>query len=440
MLNIRWKDGTRKLNELDSRSSDAADFTGSGEISFHEGLDVPELLFQPGQIFAEKYEMIDMLGSGGMGVIYRARHLILDKILAIKVLHNVSADHNLIMRFQREAKAASSISHVNVITVYDFGIIDGVKPYMVMDYLPGRTLAEVLEEQGSLSVRATLDIADQVLAALAHAHKKGILHRDLKPGNIMLVQEAEDDPILVKILDFGLAKLVDRDDQVSLSQVGAAMGSPAYMSPEQASGMKVDQRADLYSLGCVIFELLSGQPPLLGDSPIETLLNRMKEEAPSVRDVCQSMVRSKEYRIGKEVPTILDRFVAKLLAKEPRDRFQSATEARSYLSTIWEYVDQSGSSERGHDSSHRRSGTQARKTVKDLQGLRNSSGDLPIAASDSNPSVQPLETVQNQQDNTITLQMIVDKTGKFKRGYPVLFWTAILLVVATFILVFSILR
>lgn len=302
--------------------------------------DGTDLFFRPGQIFAEKYELLDLVGAGGMGVIYRARHLILDKIVAIKVLFNNNADSNLIMRFQREAKAASSLSHINVITVYDFGIVDGVKPYMVMDYLPGRTLAELLKKCGTLPVRMTLEIVEQVLAALTHAHKKGVLHRDLKPGNIMLLEEA-DEPTLVKILDFGLAKIVDGDDQVSLSQVGAAMGSPAYMSPEQATGLKVDKRADLFSLGCIAFELLSGKPPLLGDSPMETLVNRLNRKAPPLSEACRNPVRSRAYKPGKEIPTIVELFVSKLLERDPRDRFQSAQEARNYLGTIWQYLDPS---------------------------------------------------------------------------------------------------
>ncbi len=312
--------------------------------------DGTDLFFRQGQLLADKYELIDIIGSGGMGVIYKARHLILDKIVAIKVLHNSRADSNLIMRFQREAKAASSLSHINVITIYDFGIIDGVKPYMVMDFLPGRTLADLLNEGGPLAVRQTLEIVEQILSALIHAHKKNILHRDLKPSNIMVIEEEGELPVL-KILDFGLAKIVDGDEQVVLSQVGTAMGSPAYMSPEQATGLKVDKRADLYSLGCIAYELLAGKPPLIGESPMETLVNRLNYKAQPLGEVLRTSARSRSYEPGREIPTIVELFVAKLLERDPKDRFQSAQEARSYLDTIWQYVDkQPGQKELGTTS------------------------------------------------------------------------------------------
>jgi serine/threonine-protein kinase len=313
------------------------------------GMDVPriarncpndgtDLLIRQGQVFADKYELLDVVGSGAMGIIYKARHLILDKIVAIKVLHTNTADTNLIMRFQREAKAASSLNHINVITVYDFGVHCESAPYMVMDYLQGQTLAEFIEERGQVSLRETLDIAEQILSALAHAQKKNILHRDLKPGNIMILEE-EGEPRLVKILDFGLAKLLDRDDQVPLSAVGSALGSPAYMSPEQATGLKVDARSDLYSLGCMMYEMIAGQTPLLGESPMETLVNRLNKRVPPLRETIMLTKRSRSYNPLQEIPTIVELFVAKLLERDQRDRFQTAQDARNYLNTIWEYVD-----------------------------------------------------------------------------------------------------
>lgn len=332
--------------------------------------DGTDLLMRIGQIFADKYELLDCVGSGAMGIIYRARHLILDKIVAIKVVNNTNTDPNLIMRFQREAKAASSLNHINVITVYDFGVFEGTAPYMVMDYLRGKTLQEYILQNEHLSLRKTLDIIEQILAALVHAQKKNILHRDLKPGNIMILED-DGEPLLVKILDFGLAKLLDRDDQVSLSAVGAAMGSPAYMSPEQATGLKVDARSDLYSVGCIMYELLTGVPPLMGDSPMETLVNRLNRRVPPVSDFLSDSKRSRAYNPSRETPTIVELFVAKLLERDQRDRFQSAQEARNYLNTIWEYVDVP---EANSDSSSMRATrtarpVHARDTVKDLQQL-----------------------------------------------------------------------
>lgn len=331
--------------------------------------DGTDLLMRIGQVFADKYELLDCVGSGAMGIIYKARHLILDKIVAIKVLHNSNADPNLIMRFQREAKAASSLNHINVITVYDFGVFEGTAPYMVMDYLRGKTLQDFILEREHLSLRETLDIIEQILAALVHAQKKNILHRDLKPGNIMVLED-EGEPRLIKLLDFGLAKILDnRDDQVSLSAVGAAMGSPAYMSPEQATGLKVDTRSDLYSVGCIMYELLTGVPPLMGDSPMETLVNRLNRRVPPVSDFLQDSKRSRAYNPSRETPTIVELFVAKLLERDQRDRFQSAQEARNYLNTIWEYVDVPETSSSQMRAARSSRPVSARETVKDLQRL-----------------------------------------------------------------------
>lgn len=284
--------------------------------------DGTDLLLQTGEVFAEKFELLGLIGSGGMGVIYRARHLILDKVFAIKVLHANANDPSLIMRFQREAKAASSLSHPNLITINDFGILNGTQPYMVMDYIPGRTLSDYLDERGTLTVDEALEFFGQIVNGVVHAHKKGVLHRDLKPSNIMLIEEINE-PRHLKILDFGLAKLVDRDDQISLSATGAALGSPAYMSPEQATGMKSDRRCDLYSLGCILYEMLIGSPPLLGNSPTETLIRRLNEEVPPLSD-----------KSVRTFPASVEELVIRLLQRDPQDRFQSAEEVRDVVEQL----------------------------------------------------------------------------------------------------------
>ena len=330
----------------------------SARVCPHDGSD---LLLHDGRIFADKYELGSVIGFGGMGVIYRARHLILDKIVAIKVLHSASASSKLIMRFQREAKAASSLSHPNVITVYDFGVLDDTQPYMVMDYLDGMTLADHLSQTGPLPIRDALEIMEQVTAALAHAHRKGVLHRDLKPGNIMLV-EGDDGNRQVKILDFGLAKLLDSDDPCSMSAPGSAMGSPAYMSPEQATGLLVDARADLYSLGCIFYELLTGSPPLIADSPMQTLLNRLNTEVPPL------------HSSGYNYPPSVERIVEKLLRKEPRFRFQSADDLRYALAelwsliTKWERAQEAPSSETTKTGNNRQKHSSAYRTSNTLAG------------------------------------------------------------------------
>ncbi len=294
----------------------------STRVCPHDGTD---LLLRHGQIFADKYELGSVIGFGGMGVIYKAKHLILDKIVAIKVLHSTAASSKVIMRFQREAKAASSLSHPNVITVYDFGVFDGMQPYMVMDYLDGMTLADYASQAGPLPLRETLEIIEQVTAALTHAHKKGVLHRDLKPGNIMLFED-DDGHRQIKILDFGLAKIVD-DDQVGMSAPGSAMGSPAYMSPEQATGLIVDLRSDLYSLGCIFYELLTGAPPLIADNPTQTFLNRLNMEVPPLRAVVEC-----------RYPQALENILSRLLRKEPRHRFESADDLKFAISDLWPII------------------------------------------------------------------------------------------------------
>ena len=389
-----------------------SNLSGSGEFSARpteemkyssSSTDVPILDplsgFRYGQIFADKYELLDVIGSGAMGVIYRARHLILDKVVAIKVLHTNQADPTLIMRSQREARAASSLNHPNVITVYDFGVHSESAPYMVMDYLQGRTLAEYIAQRGQLSLRDTLDIVEQILAALAHAQKKNLLHRDLKPSNIMVLEE-ENEPRLIKLLDFGLAKLLDRDDQIALSAVGSALGSPAYMSPEQATGLKVDCRSDLYSLGCMMYEMIAGQPPLLGESPMETLMNRLNQKAPPLRETILKTKRAREFNALTDVPTIVELFVAKLLERDQRDRFQTAQDARDYLNTIWEYVDPIETSEATLRAA-KKTGT-GRATVKDINvaDISRVAQSRATNSSSSNPQVTSPSSAQESISST----------------------------------------
>lgn len=348
--------------------------------------DGTDLFLEADQIFADRYEFIEVLGTGGNGVIYKARHITLDKIVAIKLLHEFSGDPTTLMRFQREAKAASSLTHPNVITVFDFGIHNGTQPYMVMDYVQGDTLADILKAQGPTSIEMILDVMEPVAGALAHAHKKGILHRDLKPSNIMIVKDGFENGF-VKLLDFGLAKLINADDLVSLSASGVAIGSPAYMSPEQATAHGVDHRSDLYSLGCVIFEMLIGRPPLLGDSPTETLVNRLHGIVPTLAEAS-----------GKKFAPDIEYLVARLLQREQHERFQSAVELLSALSSIRKRLNsqrealQSGFAEpsvKGQSASFGFETASTRKTVKDIKisdvdEARRTAFELPY------PKMQPL--------------------------------------------------
>jgi len=278
--------------------------------------------FQSDPIFQEKYEFLESIGAGGMGVIYKARHLILNKIIAIKMVHSHLVSPQAIQRFQIEGKAASSLSHPNIIAVTDFGTTQSGQPYMVMDYLTGKSLSQVLAREGHLDMKRFLKIFLQASDALAHAHAHGVVHRDIKPANIMLVpgEHAQEE---VRIMDFGLAKIVDDTEYAArhLTKTGVAMGSPYYMSPEQAKGTKVDHRSDLYSLGCTMYETLTGSPPFEGKTPFETMLMHLNDAPASL----------KEASLGTDFDPRIEKIVAQLLEKGLDFRYQSMDELHADL-------------------------------------------------------------------------------------------------------------
>ena len=270
--------------------------------------DVLEDLLSPGSLFAEKYRILAVLGQGGMGVVYKAEHLFMKRIVALKtVLTALTANSTAAYRFAQEAKAASSLSHPNIVGVHDFGIANG-NAYLVMDYLEGRTLAH-----DQLSFQRFTHIFKQACDALEHAHKRGVIHRDLKCGNLMLVRN-EDDPDFLKLVDFGLAKIISPErgaEQQSLTTTGMIVGSPLYMSPEQCRGRELDARSDIYSLGCVMYEALTGEPPLVGETALDTMCLHLSQNAPSMLELNQN------------IDPRLDQLVAKMLKKEPDQRPQS---------------------------------------------------------------------------------------------------------------------
>ncbi len=276
-------------------------------------------------LFSTNYEFLGTIGTGGMSVIYKARQLMLDKTVAIKMLHSHLLNENSIMRFQREAKAASSMKHPNVIAVHDFGISKQGQPYMVMDFIDGKTLAELLSEKGALPLPEAMDIFLAVCAALEHAHQNNLLHRDLKPSNIML-RDAEDG-YDVFLVDFGIAKIIDTESggiAQQLTQTGEVMGSPLYMSPEQCMGKKLDQRSDIYSLGCILYEAVVGVPPHRGETMLETIFKHLNESAVPLQDV----------RTDITFPDAFEDLVMKLLATHPDDRIQTITEVKQTLLAI----------------------------------------------------------------------------------------------------------
>lgn len=277
-------------------------------------------------LLSNKYEFMTVTGSGGMSVVYKARSYETGQVVAIKMLHSLLMNEQSLKRFQQEAKAITSLQHPNIINVHDFGVSEHGQPYMVMDFIDGDTLADVIKEKGGLSLEDSLHRFIQLCDALEHAHDNGVLHRDLKPSNIMISNRDgnfED----ARIVDFGIAKLMDKEEQNKeghLTQTGELFGSPLYMSPEQCRGNKVDARTDIYSMGCVMYETLTGQPPLRGGSMIETIVLQMNEVPLLMSEACPQ----------KRFPEQLEQIIAKALAKDPDDRFQTMTELEYALMQV----------------------------------------------------------------------------------------------------------
>src|SRR4026208_1450259 len=227
-----------------------------------------------GQILADKYRIDERLNEGGMGTVYRGTHVLMDKTVAIKVLRpSLAADEKIVARFSREARAASRISHPNAISVTDFGEDESGLVFLVMEYLSGRTLKHVIREEGPLPLARVVDITRQIGDALNAAHSQGVVHRDLKSDNIMLVDTMTGDH--AKVLDFGIAKINEPDGKMDsgLTAPNLVIGTPQYMSPEQCSHEgEIDARSDIYSLGVILFEMLVGHVPFSGDSPTIVML------------------------------------------------------------------------------------------------------------------------------------------------------------------------
>ncbi len=278
------------------------------------------------QVLADKYEILDVLGTGGMGVVYKARHLLMKRIVAIKMLHeSLTANEVMRKRFEQEAQAISSLNHPNILTVYDFGITEDNKPYLVVEFLEGTSLEEILNDEGAIGSDRVMHIFKQATSGLAQAHEKGIIHRDLKPGNIMLITTG-DQPDFVKIVDFGIAKLVQEstEQNIGLTATGEVFGSPLYMSPEQCRGRKLDNRSDIYSLGCVMYHSLSGKRPFNAQDLPECLYKQVHEEPPKFAEIVPEL----------NIPENLEKIVVKAMAKDPADRFDTMTDFRQAIDTV----------------------------------------------------------------------------------------------------------
>ncbi len=260
-----------------------------------------------GQVLDGRYRIEDVLGEGGLGVVYRAQHLGLGRPVALKVLHRaLGMLEEIDRRFAREAKVLSTLSHPNIVAVSDFGAADGVS-YLAMELLEGVTLADELDE-GPLDPDRAVRIAEQMLDALAYAHSRGVLHRDLKPGNVFLVAQP-DGGLHVKLLDFGLAKMGDPDadgpPKPTLTRLGTILGTPSYMSPEQATSTPADARSDVYSMGIVLYEMLAGRPPFREDNRHDTIRAHLVQDVPAPESFRPGLV------LGAELATVIGRSLAK---------------------------------------------------------------------------------------------------------------------------------
>ena len=268
---------------------------------------------EPGTVIAGRYELVRLLGEGGMGAVYQARQLSMERMVALKLIHaHIASRPEVAARFHREMQACSRIEHPSTIQVFDYGEAEGGRLFLAMEYLEGRSLAAILKADGPLPPERALHVARQIARALGAAHHEGIAHRDLKPDNVMLLDRYGERDV-VKVLDFGIARFFDGDAGGQMTQEGALLGTPAYMSPEQALGRAVDHRTDLYSLGVMLYELTVGRLPFQADSLAGYLVAHASEAPPLPSLLAPG-----------RVPAPLEALILRLLAKAPDERPASA--------------------------------------------------------------------------------------------------------------------
>ncbi len=263
----------------------------------------------PPRVLSGRYELSHLVARGGMAEVYRAHDRLLDRPVALKVLFpELSVDRAFVERFRREAQAAANLSHPNIVPVFDWGEDNGTY-FIVMEFIDGRPLSSILRTAGPMHPDRAAEIGADVAIALAYAHRHGVIHRDVKPGNVLITEDG-----IVKVTDFGIARAINTEE--SLTQTGAVMGTATYFSPEQAEGMGVDARSDIYSLGVVLFEMVTGRPPFMGDTPVAVASKHVRENPPTPRE------------INPSVPPDLEAIILKCLAKSPEYRYATGDDLR----------------------------------------------------------------------------------------------------------------
>ena len=266
-----------------------------------------------GQKINDRYEIIRNIGEGGMANVYLAIDTILNRKVAVKILRgDLATDEKFVRKFQREASAASNLDHPNIVGIYDVGEDDG-NYYIVMEYVEGRTLKSLIKRRGALTLPEVIDIMTQLTSGIAHAHEKGIIHRDIKPQNVLILDDG-----LVKIADFGIAQALNSNE---LTQTNSVMGSVHYLPPEQANGTGSTYKSDIYSLGILMFELLIGKVPFKGENAVEIAIKQMKDPIPSVCD------------LNENIPQSVENIVLKATAKNPKNRYDTVEEMKYDIKT-----------------------------------------------------------------------------------------------------------
>lgn len=312
-------------------------------------------LVEVGQVISDRYKVVSVIGHGGMGAVYKVEQIFLRRMFALKTLHGQAFTEVAMRRFHKEAQAASKLNHPNLVKAHDFGVLENHQPFFVMDLVEGQNLSQYARKVGTLSIDEVLNIFIPVCFGLNYAHEQGVIHRDIKPGNIMLAfSPKEPGGYTPKVVDFGIAKMAENEDadSMTLTRTGEVFGTPLYMSPEQCTGVKVDHRSDIYSLGCVMYETLTGAPPFHGDTALNLMMKHQTAMPASL----------KEASLGREFPDALEAIIGKTLIKDPNSRYQSFLDLALDLANFKQQLSETSAVKKNSNATIR--------TVKDIPALQ----------------------------------------------------------------------